>query len=300
MRYSDVFGSCHPAVNFLYFVLVIAFSMCLTHPVCLLLSVCGAVIYHAVLLGPRSLRKSAVWMVPMAVLAAVINPAFTHQGVTILAYLPSGNPLTLESMLYGLASAALLSATLLWFTCYNAVMTSDKFIYLFGRVIPALSLVLSMTMRFVPRFRTQLHTVAQAQKYMGRDTENGRLLRRTKNAMKVFSIMVTWSLESAIETADSMKSRGYGEKGRTAFSIYRMDDRDRSLLVWLIFCGAYVFCGVLAGGLRFRYYPSLAGAPVTPMTVSFFVVYFLLCLTPAALDLAAARQWRQIEKEVRR
>ena len=44
MRYSDVFGSCHPAVNFLYFVLVIAFSMCLTHSVCLLLSVCGAVI----------------------------------------------------------------------------------------------------------------------------------------------------------------------------------------------------------------------------------------------------------------
>ena len=167
-------------------------------------------------------------------------------------------------------------------------------------MIPALSLVLSMTMRFVPRFRTQLHTVAQAQKYMGRDTENGSLLRRTKNAMKVFSIMVTWSLESAIETADSMKSRGYGEKGRTAFSIYRMDDRDRSLLVWFIFCGAYVLCGVLAGGLRFRYYPSLAGAPVTPMTVSFFVVYFLLCLTPAALDLAAARQWRQIEKEVRR
>ena len=61
-----------------------------------------------------------------------------------------------------------------------------------------------------------------------------------------------------------------------------------------------VLCGVLAGGLRFRYYPSLAGAPVTPMTVSFFVVYFLLCLTPAALDLAATRQWRQIEKEVRR
>lgn len=85
---------------------------------------------------------------------------------------------------------------------------------------------------------------------------------------------------------------GYGEKGRTAFSIYRMDDRDRSLLVWFIFCGAYVLCGVLAGGLRFRYYPSLAGAPVTPMTVSFFVVYFLLCLTPAALDLTAARQWR--------
>ena len=296
----DGFAGYHPAVNALFFALVLAGAMVLDHPLCLAISLCGGAASHLSMMGRQKTGKALWYVLPMMALAAVVNPAFSHAGATILTYLPSGNPLTLESMLYGLASAALLSATLLWFSCYNTVMTSDKFIYLFGRVIPALSLVLSMTMRFVPRFRTQLHTVAQAQKYMGRDTENGSLLRRTKNAMKVFSIMVTWSLESAIETADSMKSRGYGEKGRTAFSIYRMDDRDRGLLVWLIFCGAYVFCGVLAGGLRFRYYPSLAGAPVTPMTVSFFVVYFLLCLTPAALDLAAARQWRQIEKEVRR
>lgn len=296
----DTFSDCHPAVNFAYFALVLAFSMTLMHPVCLLISLTGACCYLARLHGLRELGHSARWLVPMALLAALVNPAFVHQGVTILTYLPSGNPLTLESILYGLAAALLLASVVLWFRCFSAVMTSDKFIYLFGRAIPALSLVLSMTLRFVPRFRRQFRTVTQAQRFMGRDTENGSPLQRARNAMKVFSIMVTWSLESAIETADSMKSRGYGEKGRTAFSIYRMDDRDRSLLVWLIFCGAYVLCGVLAGGLRFRYYPSLAGAPVTPMTVSFFVVYFLLCLTPAALDLAAARQWRQIEKEVRR
>ena len=296
----DTFSDCHPAVNFLYFALVLAFSMTLMHPACLLISLSGACCYVTRLCGLRELGRSARWLVPMALLAALVNPAFVHQGVTILAYLPSGNPLTLESILYGLAAALLLASVVLWFRCFSTVMTSDKFIYLFGRVIPALSLVLSMTLRFVPRFRRQFRAVSQAQRYMGRDTSSGGLLQRGKNAMKVFSIMVTWSLESAIETADSMKSRGYGEKGRTAFSIYRMDDRDRSLLVWFIFCGAYVLCGVLAGGLRFRYYPSLAGAPVTPMTVSFFVVYFLLCLTPAALDLAAARQWRQIEKEVRR
>ena len=292
MRYSDVFGSCHPAVNFLYFVLVIAFSMCLTHPVCLLLSVCGAVIYHAVLLGPRSLRKSAVWMVPMAVLAAVINPAFTHQGVTILAYLPSGNPLTLESMLYGLASAALLSATLLWFTCYNAVMTSDKFIYLFGRVIPALSLVLSMTLRFVPRFKQQMDTVRQAQFCIGRDVNTGSVWQRARKAVTIFSIMVTWALENAIETADSMKSRGYGLKGRTAFSIFRMDERDRYALLWLGFCGVYLTCGAIAGGLKWRYFPALTGVLAQPMTVSFYLVYLALCLTPVILDRREARAWR--------
>ena len=196
----DTFSDCHPAVNFAYFALVLAFSMTLMHPVCLLISLTGACCYLARLHGLRELGNSARWLVPMALLAALVNPAFVHQGVTILTYLPSGNPLTLESILYGLAAALLLASVVLWFRCFSAVMTSDKFIYLFGRAIPALSLVLSMTLRFVPRFRRQFHTVAQAQRFMGRDTENGSPLQRARNAMKVFSIMVTWSLESAIDT----------------------------------------------------------------------------------------------------
>ncbi len=46
--------------------------------------------------------------------------------------------------------------------------------------------------------------------------------------------MVTWSLENAIETADSMRARGYGLPGRTSFSIYRFDSRDSSALAWLV------------------------------------------------------------------
>ena len=293
---GDPFYDCHPAVNFLYFAMVITFSMCLMHPVCLVFSLVGAMWYTARLRGGRALRGYLRWIIPMMVMAALVNPAFVHQGVTLLAYLPSGNPLTLESILYGLAAACMLAAVALWFSCLSAVMTSDKFIYLFGRVIPALSLVLSMTLRFVPRFRRQFRTVAQAQRFMGRDTENGSLLRRCKNAMKVFSIMVTWSLESAIDTADSMRSRGYGQPGRTAFSIYRLDDRDRSLLLWLGFCGLYLLSGVLGGGLYFQYYPMLLGAPARPLTVSFFAVYLLLCLTPSGMSWAAQRRFRRLKK----
>ncbi len=46
-----------------------------------------------------------------------------------------------------------------WFSCYNKVMTSDKFIYLFGRLIPALSLILSMALRFVPGLTGQLKVI---------------------------------------------------------------------------------------------------------------------------------------------
>ena len=105
-------------------------------------------------------------------------------------------------------------------------MTSDKFVYLFGRLIPALSLVLSMALRFVPKFQAQFHVVSEAQRCIGRDVSDGGVIRRIRNAVTIFSIMLTWSLENAIETADSMKSRGYGLPGRTAFSIYRFDDRD--------------------------------------------------------------------------
>ncbi len=190
-------------------------------------------------------------------MAALVNPLFNPRGVTVLTYLPGGNPLTLESIVYGLAAAGMLAAVVFWFRCYNAVMTSDKFIYLFGRIIPSLSLILSMTLRFVPRFRAQLRTVTEAQRCIGRDVSEGPVVRRCKNAGAILSIMLTWSLENAVETADSMKSRGYGLLGRTAFSLYTLDDRDRGLLVWLLSCGFYILCGWCSGGLSWQYFPAL-------------------------------------------
>lgn len=289
---KDEFSRCHPLVNFLYFALVIAFSMCCMHPACLLISVFSSAWYVFLLRGKGGLLRQCKWLLPVALFAAILNPAFTHKGMTILCYLPSGNPLTLESILYGFAAAAMLVSVILWFACYTDVMTSDKFIYLFGRIIPALSLVLSMTLRFVPRFKAQMHVVSQAQKAMGHSEEQKSVWRRGKNAVKVFSIMVTWSLESAIETADSMRSRGYGEKGRTAFSIYRLDDRDKMLLLWLGFCGVYLITGAIAKGLYFQYYPMLTGVTASPISISFFMVYGLMCLTPILLNLFAARQWK--------
>ena len=284
-------------VNFLFFALVLAFSMVLMHPVCLLISLLGAMLYAIQLNGQKGLHLSLRVALPVMLLAAIVNPAFTHEGVTILAYLPSGNPLTLESILYGLAAGCMLCAVLLWFVCYNRVMTSDKFVYLFGRVIPALSLVLSMTLRFVPRFRQQMDTVRQAQFCIGRDVNTGSAWQRAKRAVTIFSIMVTWALENAIETADSMKGRGYGLKGRTAFSIFRVEERDRYALLWLCFCGVYLTCGVIAGGLKWWYYPMLTGALLRPMTVSFYLVYLALCLTPVILDREEARIWRSLRSK---
>lgn len=297
MGHRDAFSRYHPLVNFLYFVQVILFSMCFMDPVCLAVSLACAVGYAVFLNGDRALRFQLRAMLPLMLMAAVLNPAFSHQGQTILTYLPSGNPLTLESILYGLAAAAMLWAVVTWFSCCNAVMTSDKFLYLFGRVLPALSLLLSMALRFVPKFRQQFQTVREAQQCLGRDLSHGPLLRRMRNAAALFSILITWSLENAIETADSMKSRGYGLPGRTAFSIYRFDGRDKTAFCWLGFCAFFIGSGWAMGGFAWRYYPTVKFFPLLPITVLYHLCYLALCLTPLILDLHEALVWKGLGKE---
>ena len=297
MRNRDAFSAYHPIINFLYFVLVLVFTMFFMHPISLAISLLSALAYSVCLNGTKAVRFSLAAILPMMLIAAVVNPIFNHEGATILTYLPSGNPLTMESMVYGVASAFMLAGVITWFSCYSAVMTSDKFVYLFGRVIPALSLVLSMTLRFVPKFKAQLQVVSEAQSCVGRDTANGSLLRRAKNGITILSILVTWSLENAIETADSMKSRGYGLPGRTAFSIYRFDGRDKLALLWLLFCGGYIILGWALGGLRWWYYPIISGALMGAFPVSLQLVYLALYLTPVIMNRMEVRKWKRLTCE---
>ena len=56
MRNKDAFSGYHPTINFLYFALVLLFSMCLMHPVYLLISLTGALTYDIYLKG----RKAAL------------------------------------------------------------------------------------------------------------------------------------------------------------------------------------------------------------------------------------------------
>ncbi len=297
-KMQDRFAKYHPLVNFLYFTLVIGFSMALSHPLAQGISFICALVYAVQTEGMAAVLFSLKWCLPMFLLTAFMNPAFSHEGMTILLYFPSGNPLTLESLLYGLSAGTMLATVLLWFFNFNRVVTSDKFIYLFGRIIPAMSLVLSMTLRFIPKFKAQLSSVVDAQKSMGREVAKGSLWHRMKIAVTVLSIMVTWALENAIETADSMKSRGYGLKGRTAFSIYRMDDRDKMVLMFLGFCGLYLLAGRISNAFGFLYFPRLRYVSINAATLSFQFVFFCFCIMPVVLNRAEERKWKAIHSKM--
>lgn len=300
---KDTFSTYHPMLNMLYFAGTIGVTVLVTHPVLLGISFVTGIVYSFLLKGIKhTLRFQLLFSLPALLIVALINPMFNHYGVTILGYLYNGNPFTLESCVYGVIMALMLVCTLSWFSCYTEVMTSDKFIYLFGRIIPALSLIISMCLRFVPKFIRQMTIISNGQKCIGRSVSNGSVVKQVKHGITIFSILVTWALENSIETADSMKCRGYGEKGRTAFSLYRFDGRDRVCLLFMAVTFGITFYGASQGYTFSQYNPKIIieGLPLTLGSAMVFCSYLSFCLMPVVLELVDRQMWKIRRREIRK
>ena len=286
----------HPAVSLLYFTAVIVFAMFLMNPVCLTLSLLCSAATAVVLNGRKTVLFALKVILPLALLAIVVNPFVNHRGVTVLGYLPWNNPLTLESILFGVASAVMLSSTVLWFSSFHTVMTSDKLVFLFGKTLPALGLMLSMSLRFVPKFNAELREVRNAQRLLF--PEKSGLIPRIKNAVRVLSVMISRALEDSLETADSMKARGYGLKGRTAYSRYRMTGQDWFLLSVTIVLTAAIAVFCFCKTARFRYYPSVTQLKSAADTFIFYGTYAVLLLIPLILTVGEGIRWRKYESNI--
>lgn len=293
----DVFAGYHPAVNFFFLCGAIFLGLMVQHPLWTTISLVASTAYASLLGGQKAVRFILMFVLPIVLLTAMLNPLFVHQGVTILFYFRD-NPITQEAVIYGITRGLMFGAGLLWFYCYQYLMTGDKFMYLFGRVIPSGSLIFSMVLSFIPRFYARMKVISDAQKCVGRDVTDGNLKEKIRHGSKVLSIMTTWSLESAIDTSDSMKSRGYGLKNRSSFVPYRLDRRD-----WLMAIGLLTLAGisVVATALGYNFfqcYPMVKMAIASPMNGVFALAYGLFCFTPVMINVVEALKWKHIQSEI--
>ena len=284
------FAACHPVVNLVYFVGVLGFGMTLRHPLCLAISLAAALSCRRFLPpADRWLRRA--WILALAM--ALLNPLISHQGVTVLGYLPDGNPLTLESMAYGAGAGALLWVVLLWFAYLNRILTTDKVVYLFGRVLPVLSLLVTLVLGFLPRFEQRARQIAEGQRALGRRPQAENLRQRLRAGGQMLSGLTTWALDGAVELSDSMRSRGYGLPGRTAFSLYQWQRRDRAALLVLVGCGLWVLIGACRGQLFWQYYPRIRWAQPGAYGVSLWLAYGVFAFLPVWMDGREAWQWKR-------
>lgn len=293
---KDSFAKLHPLVSFLFFAAVLTFTMLLTQPVCLGITVACAWANAVYLNGKKAALLSLRLLLPTAVFIVLINALFNHRGATVLFYLPWDNPLTLESVLYGCVTAAMLSAAILWFSVLNTVLTSDKVVYLLGRVAPSLGLVLAMALRFIPRFFAVFRQTKAAQAQLCAEKPSVR--RRFQAAVRVFSAVVSRSMENAVDTADSMKSRGYGMTGRTAFSLYRFCRRDTAALTATLAATLLLTVLLIGGSVRFRYFPSVRGSMTGGFTIAFYIVYAALLLLPLCLSVGEGVKWKRLRSGI--
>ena len=290
----DTFNTYHPILNILFFAAVVLATVFLLNPLVLLLSYTSAFAYSVLLRGRRAIIFNILYMMPLMVLAAGINVLFVHEGATVLGYFQNGNPITLESMVYGLLSALMIGTVIIWFSCYNEIMSSDKVTYLFGRILPKTSLVFSMILRLVPMYKAQAAVISRAQRGIGRDFRSGSLLERARNGLKILSIMVTWALENGIDTSDSMKARGYGLKGRTSFSIFRFDGRDKVLAVVMGALAVLLAYGLFRGFFYFRVYPTVRWAGLSASSIPFYLSMGAVFLLPVILRVMEDMRWKHM------
>ena len=282
----DAFSKYHPAVNFLFFVGAIGMSVVIQHPAYLLAGIVTGAIYYLLLHGRKG-WKTILGLLPMFVVLTGINPLFNLLGATPLFYLGS-RPYTLEAMLYGAVIAGMFVIMMLWFGCYNKVLTSDKFTSLFGSLIPAVSLVLVMVFRMVPNFIRKTHQIIGARKSIGKGLgENAATKEKLQDGGTVLGALTSWALEGSVVTGDSMRARGYGTAKRSSFMIYRMTKTDWSLLGVMLGLMGGVIAAACAGQFSAIFVPSVELAPVS-WGLAAYTCYLLI---PSALHVKEAIQW---------
>lgn len=280
---QDAFSKCHPLTNFLFFVAAIGFSVVIQHPMYLLASGIAAGCYYLVLNGRKG-WKLVFGLIPVFVLVSAVNPLFNTYGETVL-FRVFGNPYTLEALVYGMVIGGMLVVMLLWFGCYSAVLTSDKFVCLFGSLIPALSMLLVMVLRMIPSLMRKARQLSDARKSIGKGAgEQDTAREKLRDGMNLLSALTDWALEGSIVTADSMRARGYGAAKRTSFQIYRMTPLDYGLIAVMAVLAVAV---LLAGGTAASFNPVFDIAPPTWGLGA----YLLLLLLPCILHGKETVQW---------
>ena len=284
-------------MNFIYFATVIAGMIVFQHPIFLLISFVCAFAYSIKRNGWKALVFNVI-LIPCVVAFAFYYSSYNHFGVTVLHQNMIGNNMTLESLVYGFVLGLVIAGVLIWFSCVYSVFTTDKVVYLFGKVSPRLSLFLSIILRMVPRIKKEAKKINTAQRGIGRGANQGNVFQRLRNSIRILSMLITWTIDSLTLVSESMRSRGSSLRGRKAFSIYRFDNRDRAYVITLFTCLTLIIMGVLLKQTDILYDPRIRMNPITSMSWFFYAGYGIFCLMPMGLELWTEYRFWKARKEL--
>lgn len=284
----DRFSKFHPSVCFSFFMGAIIFTLVFYNSVFGIVSLLCAFCYNLRLKGKSAMLFLLKFIIPLVLLASIFNMLFSHYGNTVL-FSVKGYSFTLESLTAGLFTGVMIGAVMIWFSSYNEIITSDKFMALFGGFAPNLTLLFSMILRFIPLMVKTAGEIKDAHKGLGYEVKG------IKNALARFSALISICLEKSIETADTMKARGFGTKKRSFYSAFVFRASDLAALVFIIVFIIYLFIACGIGAMQITFDPVIEIKNVNHLPLAAFIIYALF---PLAADVTEDIKWRLLKSKI--
>lgn len=255
----SAFESFHPWVIVGYLAVVLVVTMSTMHPVMIGTTFVLSLAYSLFLCGRIVWKRTVIAGIPVAAFTMGILPLFRHNGATPLFYI-NDMAVTKENIIFGGMMTLLLLTVLQWFYVWNELLGADKIMYLIGRFLPAVSLVITMTLRYIPMLERRMAQIRAAQRGLGEPQGISGLLRQ-------MSVLLSWSLEESIETSTAMETRGYGVRRRSSFHLYCFRKRDAYMLVVLGSLFVLIGWQLIGRIASCQYYPFIQYASVRQISI---------------------------------
>ena len=283
----DRFSKYNPKSTFLFFLCVILLTIIIMHPVYLALSLLSGFIYKLILQRKKAFSYLFKFILPLILFISVFNFIFAHYGDTVL-FAFRNIYFTFESLFYGFCQGMMVAGVIVWFSDYSIVITSERFLSVFGKIAPNTAMIFSSVLSFIPRMEKNYREIRDARKLL--DEKNGKF----KSALNVFSSVITMTLEDTISLGDSMKARGFSSK-RKVYSKYRFNAKDFLLLfislsIFIVLC---IFKITSSLTFIFELVTEMGDLLLLPL-----VLHSLLVFLPVIIDFWEDIKWRTLKRKI--
>lgn len=271
-RESSALHSTRPAVACLWCAVLVLMAFTISSPFLLLVELLAVLLVASRSLIFGKLKKTVLFSAAFALLWALINIVFSHEGLTVLVRgleLPvfGQMDITLEAAIYGLREGIRVLVIVAIFGLYSLTVDPDRVLKIARRFSFGSALTAAVATRMIPVLAADARRMRDALRARG----SGVVSRRA-----TVHALTAGALERSVDVAATLELRGFAFRGRPPRVRTRLSRHDVAFIVSAATLLAATLLAKVTGLLNFEFYPELA-APVWSIQIT--VALAFLCLT---------------------
>lgn len=111
-------------------------------------------------------------------------------------------------------------------------------------------------------------------------------------------MLISWSLETGIITADSMEARGYGLKKRTNYHVYKWRKRETVMMLVFVMVLAYAIYCSMQGRLIINLYPYWIKEKLLVEDMIGIILILIAASLPVVIDGKELIKWHFMKSRI--